>query len=90
MEVSMSVETRTRFRIKAALAALTAALTVTTLVSREWIEILFGVDPDGGSGALEWGIVAFLLVVCGTFSASGYTEWKRLTAEVRRRALDGV
>jgi hypothetical protein len=32
---------------------------VVTLVVPDWIEVAFHVDPDGGSGSLEWLIVGF-------------------------------
>jgi hypothetical protein len=76
----MSSKARTRFWIEAALAVGTAALFLLTLVSREWIEFLFGVDPDGGSGALEWGLVIVLLVSSVTFSAMARIEWIRSKA----------
>ncbi|WP_123023342.1 ABC transporter permease [Mycolicibacterium stellerae] len=53
---------RIRFWIEVALAAIAAALAVLTLITREWIELLFGVDPDQGSGALEWAIAIALFV----------------------------
>ena len=40
-----------------------AALSVLTLVWPEWIEEIFGVEPDGGNGSLEWIIALGFLAV---------------------------
>ena len=46
-----------RIWTETALATLTAAIALLTIVWPDWIEVIFGVDPDGGNGALEWGFV---------------------------------
>lgn len=68
---------RRRFYVEAAIAGLTSVLTVVTLISKEWIEIVFGIDPDGGSGALEWSIVGCLAVGSAALSLTGWREWAR-------------
>jgi hypothetical protein len=37
--------------------------TIVTAVWPAWIEDLFGFDPDGGNGTIEWLIVAVLAVI---------------------------
>jgi hypothetical protein len=66
-----------RFWIEAALALLTTGLFVLALVSREWIELLFGVEPDGGDGSLEWAIVAVLAVATVVLAWLARAEWQR-------------
>jgi len=61
--------TRRRFLVETALAVVSAALLLLTLLRKDWIEIVFRVDPDGGSGALEWAIVAAMLAVTVAFGA---------------------
>lgn len=73
----MSQRLRTRFWIEAGLGVLSGLLLLLTLITREWIELLFGVDPDGGSGALEWLIVACLVVLTLVFGALARHERQR-------------
>ena len=73
----MLQKARVRFWIEVILAAVTAALLLLTLISREWIEEVFGVEPDAGSGALEWAIVVALALATVAFSLLARAEWKR-------------
>jgi hypothetical protein len=51
-------------------ASVAAILFVVTALWKDWIEIVFGVDPDAGSGALEWLIPTLFLVVALVLSVS--------------------
>ena len=73
---------RRRFWLETVIAIVASILFVITLVQRDWIEVVFGVDPDQGNGTLEWLIVAALLVVTITlFTLAGY-EWRRIRAVI--------
>ena len=52
-----------RARTETVLAALLGMTTILTAFRPEWIEGLFGFDPDGGNGTTEWWIVAAFAVV---------------------------
>lgn len=68
---------RRRFWLETGMAVITGILFLITLVQRDWIEIVFGIDPDSRSGALEWLIVGVLLIVTiALFTLAGY-EWRR-------------
>ncbi|MEO8882615.1 MAG: hypothetical protein ABI377_04240 [Devosia sp.] len=71
------------FWIEAAAALICALAVVFTLSSPDWIEELFHVDPDEGSGQLEWTIVVVLCVIALVFAAAAGFEWRRLSARGR-------
>ncbi len=68
---------RARLWLEASCAALGATLFVVTLISREWIEVIFGVEPDGGSGAAEFAIAFGLLAVAAVSSVLAIREWRK-------------
>ena len=75
--MSSRIELRRRFWVEVALAGLATFLFVLTLITREWIEEIFHVDPDGGDGSLEWMIVAACALVAIVFSIAARLEWRR-------------
>jgi hypothetical protein len=51
------VESRWRLWIQALLCLAGLALALLTAVAPSWIEDVLGIDPDGGSGLVEWLVV---------------------------------
>jgi hypothetical protein len=68
---------RTLFWWETAASLLSFALLVATLISPEWVEVVFGVEPDGGSGTLEWGIVIGLAAATILSITLATREWRR-------------
>jgi hypothetical protein len=80
--------------ISGALAAISAALLVLTLVWPQWIEGIFEAEPDSGDGSFELMIVIALAVVAVAFSADAIVAWRkarsrRLPAAEPDRLVEG-
>jgi hypothetical protein len=71
---------RGRFWFETGMAIVTGILLVITLVQGNWIETIFGIDPDSGNGALEWLIVGALLVLTIVLFILASYEWRRARA----------
>jgi hypothetical protein len=69
------------FWIEALLSLGNAVLLVMTVLWKDWIEIVFNVDPDAGSGAVEWGIVAVTLLLTIAFFVLARREWRRASMQ---------
>jgi hypothetical protein len=48
-----------------------------TLVWSDWIEAVFGVDPDQHSGSLEWVVVGVMLLVTVFCGGAARMHWRR-------------
>jgi hypothetical protein len=68
---------RKRFWVEAGAAASSGLLGMLTLVWPDWIEEIFGWDPDQHSGAYEWLIVALLAVVAVASAVLARIESRR-------------
>ena len=73
----MSRKPRTRFWAEAVLAITAGGLTVLTALWTDWIEIVFGVDPDNHSGSLEWLLTSCMLALALGCSIAARYEWRR-------------
>jgi hypothetical protein len=68
-----------RYRLEVIGAAVTGFAAVITAIVPDWIEEVFHVDPDAGSGSLEWLTVLALALATVTLSALAWRGRRRLT-----------
>jgi hypothetical protein len=70
------------FWAEATLAGAAGFLAVLTLITREWIELVFGVDPDHGNGWVEWSTVIGAAAAAGLLTLLARHERRRLRPAV--------
>jgi hypothetical protein len=66
-----------RFWTELAAGIVSAVAVAITSVWPQWIEDVFGADPDAGSGQAEWGITAGLCAFAVVMFVLARREWKR-------------
>lgn len=76
----MHSQPRRRFWIGLTSALASGVFAVVTLVWPDWIERVFGIEPDQGSGALEWVIVAVAFAISLGSAFVARLEWQRARA----------
>ena len=64
-------------RLEAVAAVSAFLLTFVAALAPQWVEALTGLDPDGGSGTLEWLLPVALLAVAASL---GLDARRRLVA----------
>jgi hypothetical protein len=76
----MNLHVRRRFWPELGSAIAAGGIFLLTLVWRDWIELVTGVDPDHRSGSLEWFIVASTGVLALALAITARWEWRRSEA----------
>ena len=67
-----------RALVRTAVAVLFAVLTLAALLEPAWVEATSGVDPDGGSGALEWALALGAGAATLATSVGAGLAWRRV------------
>jgi hypothetical protein len=73
----MRRELPVRFWFEAVIAVVGLILLALTLITREWFELLTGLDPDGRSGTLETALVVALLVISAASTFAARRDYQR-------------
>lgn len=69
-----------RWRVEYALTGVFVAFAALTAAAPQWIELVFKVDPDAGSGALEWVLVAVFAVAAVIAALYGMRDHRQVAA----------
>ncbi|MBV9363049.1 MAG: hypothetical protein JO286_24370 [Solirubrobacterales bacterium] len=67
---------RAAFWVEAVLSACSGVLVLLTVAWPDWIEGVFGVDPDHHNGSLEWMLVIVCCLVLVCSAALARREWR--------------
>ncbi len=71
---------RPRFWVESAMSATSFVFALLTLLWKDWIELIFRVDPDNHSGSLEMTIVLVAIAITIAAGILARVEWRRHTA----------
>jgi len=82
-------QARKRLRLEVGLAILSVLLFVATPLWPEWIEIVFGVDPDYGNGSIEWLIMELTAISAVIAIFLARADWRHLRSQTRLRQPHG-
>ncbi len=82
----MNTQLSWRFWFESLAAAVSTGSFLLTVLWKDWIELLFGLDPDHANGSIEWGITALALAASLTFFFMARHEWRRVAAVNPTRA----
>lgn len=75
-------------RVLIAVAVVLGGLALLTVIWHDWIEAIFGVDPDQGNGSFEWIVVAALAVgACVSALLALAARRRRVTGRVAAEHL---
>jgi hypothetical protein len=77
---------RRRFYLESAATLISGVLLVVTLLRPDWLELVFRIDPDDGSGMVEWAITAGFLILTVAGAIAARIEWHRSLAFQRGSA----
>jgi hypothetical protein len=69
---------KVRLTVEALLGVVSLGLAILTVLNSEWIEELTGLEPDAGSGALEWAIVIAFALAAIAFGGLALRHGRRL------------
>jgi hypothetical protein len=73
--------TRARFLVEAALGVTSLVFLALTLFVSDWVEAIFGVDPDRHSGSLEWALDGVFLATAVAAGVLARIEWRRMAVD---------
>jgi hypothetical protein len=72
------IDRKKRFWIEAILAGASGVFFLLTVLWDDWIEVVFGVDPDHGDGGAEWAIAIGAAVLAIVFGLAARIDWRKL------------
>jgi hypothetical protein len=68
---------RRRFLVELGFAGASGLLTAMTVVAPDWIELLFGIEPDAAGGTLELAMTAAMIAITVGLGTLARLEWRR-------------
>jgi hypothetical protein len=68
---------RHQFWLESIFGSVSGILAIITVFWHDWIEVVFGTDPDSGNGSAEWLAVLVLFLLTAALAVGARREWRR-------------